>query len=440
MKKSFFSETKKQFLLLVSLLTLSSIATDLYTPSFLDMSNSLLTTPNGVQWTITLFVLTLSLSHFFYGPLSDIFARKKVLLVGFFFAILGSLLCVFAQSIEDLYFGRLLQGFGLGAPAVLWRPILRDRFEGDELAREMSMMAPLALSAIIAAPFFGGLIQTYFSWRANFAYLLFHICVVSLFVFFFFEDKEKEPSSEAQTSLRSRLKFIGNAYKELFQSQSFLTYSFCCFLGFGAFFAWTVTAPVIFLNHMGISPYELGKILLIAALPLSFGGYLNGKYVVRFGTKKILRGAWLGLLILSLFILLSPYFFAPTVLLLLVPMFFFTFLSGFIWPNLFSEAFKPFAHISGVAASLYGLMQLLGGATFSALLSIVKEENQMALGGIMVFSQVLSMILFELLMRKKREGMDKEIPTVVREINEPKILNQGEQQEESEEISPKSFT
>ena len=90
-----FGHRKKQFTLLLLILTISAVATDLYTPSFSAIAKGLSTTVNGVQWTISLFVFMLGISQVFYGPLSDFIGRKKVLILGFAIATLGSCLCVF---------------------------------------------------------------------------------------------------------------------------------------------------------------------------------------------------------------------------------------------------------------------------------------------------------------------------------------------------------
>ena len=325
----------------------------------------------------------------------------------------------------------MLQGFGLGAPAVLWRSIFRDKYEGDSLAREVSYFAPIAISTILAAPFFGGIIQEQLGWRANFAYLLCHIIFVSLIVFFFFkETKRKELNKEDQE--KSKFKSLLASYKELFASKTFMAYSFCCFFAYGAFFSWTVSAPIIFLDHMAVDPYELGKLMLLAGLPMGLGGFLNGKIVISYGAENIIRFSLILLLFVSLFILLTPFFLEASVFLLILPMVFFTFLSGFLWPNLFSLAFKSVGHISGTAASVYGLFQMMGGAIFSAVLSIAQEESQVSLGAVMVFCLVSSLLVSELVMKKTEK-----LTTVEDQSPSPKV--ELDLEEGQDEFSPKSF-
>ena len=398
MKIFSFAAREKQFFTIILILTLSSIATDLYAPSFSEIAGKLATDMNGVQWSVSLFVFAVALSHLFYGPLSEIVGRKKVLILGLGLASLGSFVCVFSISIWDLLAGRVFQGFGVGACAVLWRSIFRDKYEGDELAEEVSYLAPIALSAIILAPFLGGVIQTALGWRANFAFLLFHIIFVTSAVFFWFEETKQVTDKK---DLKAHLSFVRNGYKELLSSRVFMGYSFCCFLGFGAFFVWTVSAPVLLLQKMGVTPFELGKIMLFAGLPMGAGGVLNGKIVKRFGSKMILRVSWLVMSLACLFIWLTPYYFTPSPWLLAAPIFVFTFLSGFVWPNLFSCAFQSFGHISGIAASLYGLLQLLGGAFFSSVLSIVQEESQIIMGAIMFGCMIGSILVYELIVNRK---------------------------------------
>jgi MFS family permease len=188
MKIFSFSERKKQFLFFVLILTLSSIVSDLYVSSFLEMSLKLETTMNGVQWSLSLFVIMLALSHLVYGALAERFGRKKMLLLGLAISFLGSLLCAASINIFDLLFGRVLQGFGVGACVVLWREMAHERYGESSLLKESFYLMPVSVAIMILVPLLGGLIQTYLGWKANFVYILFHVFFVFLFVYFFYQE------------------------------------------------------------------------------------------------------------------------------------------------------------------------------------------------------------------------------------------------------------
>lgn len=392
MKSHIINEKRKQFLLLILMLTLSSITTDLYTPSFRDMVDKLKTTMNQVQWSLSIFILTLGVSQLFYGPLSEFLGRRRVILFGLVLSIIGSFLCYFAPSIDYLIIGRAIQGLGVGACAVLWRTIFRDTYEGAELARVSSYLAPVAILTVVLAPFVGGVIQSHWGWRANFGYLLFHVIFVFLCLYFGLQESKKKDPEQNRFSLKKSLL----AYKELFTSRLFMGYCFCIFLTYGALFSWTISGPVVLMDGMKVSPYEFGKIMLLTGLPMGVGGFLNGKLVIKHGVTFLLRLAWAVMFLAALSIVLLGFMIPQNLWTVVVPLLVFVFASGFVWPNVFSSAFTPFGHISGVASALYGVFQLSGAAFFGAVLSVVKEQSQIPMGIIMCCCIVGAFVIHEL--------------------------------------------
>lgn len=391
-----FGERRKQFLLLVLILTLSSIVTDIYLPSFLEMPSKLETTMNGVQWSLSLFVLMLAFAHLIYGPLAERFGRKKVLLFGLAIAFLGSLLCVVAVTLLDLLVGRVLQGLGVGAAAVLWRDIAQEKYGKESSLKEASYLVPTSLVVIILAPFVGGLIQTYLGWRANFAYILFHVALVFVCVYFLFQEDSQKRDPQKKT-------FSFSFYKNLLSQKKFLAYSFCAFFSYGAFFTWTGSGPVVLMEKLHLTPYELGLAMVLTALPMGFGALLYGSFIKRFSRVLLFRLALLGMTLSTLALSVVAYFIDGSLWILLIPICFFMFFSGFFWPNLFRGLLRPFREktSSAVAFSLYGFFQLLGAASLGVFLSIFTKESELSIGLIMFSCLFICTLIYEVLIVRK---------------------------------------
>ena len=150
------------FLIVILVGFFSGIASDIYIPSLPAIANDLKTNIEDVQWTLAIFMLGLSISQLIYGPISEGIGRKYPLIIGLFIVITGSFICFYASSIQNLIFGRFIQGLGAGAGASLWRSIFRDSFEGAQLAKYGGYLSILVAFIVPAAPTLGGYLQTYF--------------------------------------------------------------------------------------------------------------------------------------------------------------------------------------------------------------------------------------------------------------------------------------
>src|SRR5262245_49447650 len=117
----------KTLLIIILLIAcMGQVASDIYTPSFVAIADSLHIRLIEVQLSMSIYMLGLALSQLVYGPLSEAFGRRLPLLAGLMILCLGGLICLFSFSIDQLILGRLIQGLGAGACIVLWRSIFKD--------------------------------------------------------------------------------------------------------------------------------------------------------------------------------------------------------------------------------------------------------------------------------------------------------------------------
>ncbi len=395
MKIFSFSERKKQFLFFVLILTLSSIVSDLYVSSFLEMSLKLETTMNGVQWSLSLFVIMLALSHLVYGALAERFGRKKMLLLGLAISFLGSLLCAASINIFDLLVGRVLQGFGVGACVVLWREMAHERYGESSLLKESFYLMPVSVAIMILVPLLGGLIQTYLGWKANFVYILFHVFFVFLFVYFFYQENMEKKATDFKY-------FSFSFYKELLRQKTFMAYSICVFLSYGAFFTWTGSGTVVLMGNFRLTPYELGLAMVLTAFPLSFSSFVYGGFLKKCKRNFIFRLAHLGMIFPVFFLMIIDYLGEMSVWLFLFLICIFMFFSGFFWPIFFNSFLKSLKEESSrlVALSLYGFFQFMGAGIIGVFLSFMTRESPFSIGFIMFICVLFSTFIYELLIAR----------------------------------------
>ena len=155
---------------LAALSSLAPFAIDTYLPAFHIISKDLLTSPQGIQQSLTFYLLPYTVMLLFHGPISDSIGRIKTLQWGLVLFFLASLGCIFSTTIESLWFFRALQGIGGGAGSVVARAMVRDLYHGAEAQRVMATVQILFGIAPAIAPMIGGLLLG-IHWQAIFVFL-----------------------------------------------------------------------------------------------------------------------------------------------------------------------------------------------------------------------------------------------------------------------------
>ena len=155
-------------LLLAMLTALGPLSMDMYLPSLPDIAHVLGAPVVRTQLTISSYLIGFAVGQMIYGPLSDRYGRRPVLLAAVALYLASTLACAAAQSVDLLIAARLLQGISGSGAIVLARAIVRDVYSGVQAARELSLMGSISATAPIVAPMIGGVLQAGFGWRANF--------------------------------------------------------------------------------------------------------------------------------------------------------------------------------------------------------------------------------------------------------------------------------
>lgn len=382
---------KLLFFVIVLAACVTQFATDIYAPSLPAIATSLHTSVSLAQWSMTIYLFGVALTLLIYGPLSDGIGRKKPMVIGLSIMLLGSLICVFAPTIQLLLIGRLIQGCGAGACAGLWRSIFRDIYSGEQLAKYGSYFAIFIIFIVPAAPALGGYLQHYFGWRASFVFMCSYVLFALLAIALGFKETSVHHHRD-----KLQWHYIKSTFRLLLTNPHFMGITLCTFFSYGALFAWLTASPILLIHKAGMSPTAFGLFMFFGAgFPYALAAWLNGKMVTRFGITTMLRFGWSVMIIAGLLMLAGKWLFGINVWAITLPIILFYFGSNFIWPNAFGSAFTPFGHIAGYAGALYSFMQMGGGAIIGSLIAYLPDSNQLPLGLVMLVASILAWIIYE---------------------------------------------
>lgn len=151
---------------------LTAMSIDMMIPALIDLTAAFGRPSTDGYAVITWFMVGYALPHLVMGPLSDRFGRKPVLIGGLLLYMAGGLACLFAQNFDQLLMARLVQGTGAASGPLIGRAVLRDRFQGEALARAMAVAMVFFASGPMLAPIIGALVLLFAGWNAIFGVLV----------------------------------------------------------------------------------------------------------------------------------------------------------------------------------------------------------------------------------------------------------------------------
>jgi len=233
-----------------------------------------------VQLVLTLYLAGIAGGQLVYGPLSDRFGRRPVLLAGLAMFLLGTVICAFAWSLPALIFGRVLQGLGACAGVVLGRAIIRDVYDREAAARGLALVMMAMTLAPAVSPAIGAYLAEWIDWRAIFG-LLGALGAAVLWV---------TAARLGETNTRpAPLRFIGmaGAYFTLLRSFAFVGFALCSACTSASWFTFIGSAPLVLAEALGEPPSTYGLMILLPMATYMLGNAAAARFALRAGSVSL---------------------------------------------------------------------------------------------------------------------------------------------------------
>ncbi len=341
---------------LAGLSVLGFLATDMYLPAFAAIQTDLQTPAAAVSASLSLFLAGFALAQLMWGPLSDRYGRKPILLTGLAIFAFGCLGMLWVRDATLLLVLRFVQAVGVCAATVTWQAMVTDYYPAQRTNRIFATIMPLVGLSPALAPLLGSWILHHFEWQAIFA-TLFGITLLLMLPALRLQKPVRTVHKEEQpltflTLLRSK-DYRGNV----------LIYAACS----ASFFAWLTGSPFI-LSAMGYGPTVIG----LSYVPQTIA-FLIGGYGCRAALQKWEGQQMLPWLLLAFAVSVAGTFAVgltagSSLTTLLIPFCLMAMANGAIYPIVVAQALRPFPHATGRAAAMQNTLQL--GLCFLASLVV----------------------------------------------------------------------
>ncbi|HVX77725.1 MAG TPA: multidrug effflux MFS transporter [Bradyrhizobium sp.] len=353
--------------LLASVTFSGTLAMHIFVPALPLAATDLAASPGAMQLTISVYILGLAIGQLLYGPLSDRFGRRPVLLVGLLLYSVAGLISALAPDVRVLVAARLFQAIGGCSGLVLGRAIVRDGVNVDEATRRLAIVSLIVNVGPGLAPLIGAELGAYLGWRSIFFALTALGVINFLITWHLLPETGLKHSGHHEARKASEL---WSNFRQLITSRAFLGYAIGGGCATTSMYAFISAAPFIFTEQLHQPNRDVGIYLAVIVGALWFGSVVASRVAGRVAVNRQMIGGNL-LSVGGAFIFLGAVLFGILNIPITVgSMILFTFGVGVSSPPALAEAMSVNPKVIGSASGVYGFTQMTVGAICTSAASL----------------------------------------------------------------------
>lgn len=388
-------------LVLTLLLGMQPVTTDLYLPALPALSQGFGASMAQAQLTLTALLLAFGISQLVWGPLSDRFGRKPILLWGMGLFVVAAIGGAFAATMEELIAWRTVQGVGMGSAVMCARAVVRDLYAPTDGARMMSKgLTGLGVIACVAAPL-GGLLSELFGWRVALLMLaVFGVGTLALLALRFQETLPRRNPEALHPGPLLR------TWAGISRHPTFWAWTLLATGSYAGLFTFLASSSFVLIGVLGLSKTQYGLVMFTMSLSYILGTFLCRRLLVHLGVRRTVAMAAVVTLTGGTLMGLLPRLGAEGLWSLLLPFYLFMLGHGVHQPCGQSGAVAPFPQAAGAASALAGFLMMLVAFGIGGWLGLALADPALGAGtvrpltdGIWFWSTLIALTAWTLVQR-----------------------------------------
>jgi DHA1 family bicyclomycin/chloramphenicol resistance-like MFS transporter len=380
--------------LLGVLIALPALGTDLYVPALPGLAQALGAHADAAQLTLTTYFIGLAAGQLLWGPLSDRFGRKPVLLTGLAVMLVSSVAGYFLTSVMAVAAVRLAQGLGMSSGSLIGRTIVRDLHSHEQAAKMLASMTMVFSVVPIAAPVTGALLAGAAGWPAIFGAMAGVAAVLILFL-----KAIPETAPAARRSVRPGA--IARTFVAILGDRRFLAPFAVIFCAHVGILAWVSNSAFTLVRGLGVSTFAYGLMFALVMLGQISGAWGSSRLVLRLGIARLLRLGALLMLLSGVAAAVLAWAGVGHWLAVTLPFTVLLFGTALIVPNATAAALTPFPGSAGAASSVIGALGFTVGAIMSTVLGAAFDGSARPMASAAALAGIGAFLFERLLLRGK---------------------------------------
>ncbi len=347
--------------LLIAMAGVGSLSLNILVPAIPGLATKFAADPATVQLAVSLYLMGLATAQLVFGPLSDRFGRRPVVLAGLALATIASTAAIFAASIASLVSARIAQSLGASTGQTIGRAIIRDLYDREHAASMIGLVTSVVVLMPMVAPLIGGILDTLFGWEAIFVFAALVSFTVFAWAALALPETRKLSPSSSQRHFRADLAALA-------ASPRFFGYALCAGFGSAPFFSFLGAAPHVVVTLLGRTSAEYGLWFFIPSIGFMAGNFAVSRLTARFGIDALI---WWGiaLTIIGCVLNVLVYIALPgwEMATIFLPQIVIGFGNGLLLPTSVAGAVSIRPQVAGTASGATGFIQMAIGAAAAQL-------------------------------------------------------------------------
>jgi MFS transporter, DHA1 family, multidrug resistance protein len=391
---SYGRRERAPFSLIVAITACGTLGMHLIIPALPETARALNVSPGAIQLTITLYLIGLAIGQLIYGPISDRFGRRPVLIAGLGLFTLAGIATAAAPGVLTLVVARVLQSIGACSGLVLGRAIVRDLAPPDRAAAQLAMLTLVMSAAPAIAPVLGGYATAWIGWRAAFA-LLAIVGAATLVLAVLLPPETNRLQSGTRASL-----LVGSL--RLFRSRAFCGYVLGGACTTTSFYAFMAASPFILIDLLHQPTERVGLYYLLLMAGVAAGSLLANRIAGRIRVRVALRLANSFAIAGAALFMLADLTGMLNVVTVIAPVVLFMVGAGMASPFALSGAVSVNPHAIGAASGLYGFTQMAYGALCTVIVEVWRPGSVLTVAAVLLGSALLGQAALSLAVQRTR--------------------------------------
>ncbi|KGJ98696.1 hypothetical protein ND16A_0023 [Thalassotalea sp. ND16A] len=351
----------------------SPLAIDIFLPALPTMANDLATTLTTMQWSISIFLLSMGIGQLFTGPLTDKYGRKPVALFGVFIYGLAALLSVFANTIELHLLARLAQGFGTCAIVVAAFSIVRDKFDPVQSGIMYSYLNGVICCIPALAPILGGWLSQVYGWHSTFIFMFGFAVIAGMLLFYLLKETNNAKNKKQINP------FAIHRYKSIIINPIFQFHSVLVMLSMAVIIAYVSSSPAWLMVNLALTANDFIFWFSLNAIINIIACVTAPKVLTKYGASRTITMGMVTLVSGGVMMLVLQSWQTPFTF--MFPVMFSSIGFSFVMGTCAGQALAPFGDKAGTASALLGFIQMSGSAVIVGLVQLlpINISEQIAL-------------------------------------------------------------
>jgi MFS transporter, DHA1 family, multidrug resistance protein len=350
------------------LVALGPISMALYTPAMPQLVTVFGTDVSTVKLTLTIYFLGFALAQLVCGPLSDAWGRRPVVIGFTVLYLAGSLMAVYAPTIDWLLASRAVQGVGAAAGVAVARAIVRDLFTGRQSAQVMNMIGLMLAAGPAVSPTIGGITLDLFGWHAIFLVMVAYGLVIV--VVFLTIVPETLTSPDRGNARPARL--VAN-YSALMRDTRFLRPAVIMACSIGSLYALATILPFALIDRVGLTPTAFGLGMFVQSGSFLVGSVIMRRLLVSIDAHRLVAAGLVLMALGAALLAVLGLAVEPRFTTVMGPVGLIAFGIPFVLPAMMTESLAPYPRIAGAASALSGFLQMGAGLLGSAIAAVMGD-------------------------------------------------------------------